>query len=159
MNDVNFEVLEKGFGIALWRNVVIQMSLSDPNEARMRATRQAGRKLMTQTRGPIGAVIVVGPKCPVPDAVAREHAVGFLSDMRERARGVCLVFEGDGFLAAASRLAMVGMISAARFPFEYKIARYDSEADVFLRQHLDAWSAGELVSAINRLRVRIPVDS
>ncbi|MBC7172087.1 MAG: hypothetical protein H5U40_06670 [Polyangiaceae bacterium] len=123
MSELRIEVRDGSHCIAVWRNLLLQVWTDDPSTERNRTMRDIGRRFLLTTKGPVGAVVVVGAHCPVPQPAAREHVVGFLSDIGERAKGLALVFEGEGFLAAASRLAMMGMMSAARFPFDYRVAR------------------------------------
>jgi hypothetical protein len=158
MNEPRIDIVDQDHCLAYWHNVFIQVWRNNPTEKLTRAMRASGRRFLDTTRGEVGSVVVIEDGCPVPDNQARVHTVGFLGDLRQRGRGIALVFEGEGFRAAATRAAMVGLMTAARFPFPYKVVRDPIEAEAFMRPFLPevGKGIGELGRAVAIVRSRIP---
>jgi len=157
MNEPHIDVVDSDHCLAYWENVFIQIWRRNPAEEKTRGMRASGRRFLSSTAGSVGVVVVVEGKCPLPDSAARANTIGFLDDLRDRGSAIVLVFEGEGFLAAASRAAMVGLMTAARFPMPYKVARTVSEGEAFIQPTLPQRSSGrgQLVSAVEMARGRI----
>jgi hypothetical protein len=150
-------LLDADVAVSFWRNVIIQIWRRNAIEPKTRAMRAAGKKFLASTSGDVGIVVVVEETCPIPDNDARQNTLGFLNDMQGRSRGIVLVFEGEGFRAAASRAVMVGLMMASRFPMPYKIVSKAVDVAPFLGAELGAAAppAGHLLDAIEWTRAQL----
>jgi hypothetical protein len=158
MSAPKIDVVDSDHCLAFWGNLFLQVWRDNPVEERTKAMRLSGRRFLSSTKGDVGVVVVVEDRCPTPSNEARAHTIAFLDDLRERGRGILLVFEGDGFLAAASRAVMVGMMMAARFPMPYKVSREVAEAEAFMYELMrqSGYQKGDLIRTVAWLRGRIP---
>jgi hypothetical protein len=151
------------FAVTTWRNAFIQIWRTNPIEQHTRAMREAGKRFLMAHKGSVVALIVVEKTCPIPGSEARVHSVAFLKDLHGRAEGIVLVFEGEGFRAAASRATMVTLMTAARVPFPYHVTATTAEAEQHLLRKVIspglASSRGQLVDAVEWSRAKIEVET
>ena len=142
--------------IGRWSNVIISIWRRDPSAERLRSLRTWAGRFLSETDGPVFAIVVVEDRCPVPNDMGRKHSVGFIRDLGDRALGIVLVFEGSGFLAATSRAVMLGLMTAASFAMPYDIARTVDEAEAFLIKNSPAVKRGSLIQAVELARRKLP---
>lgn len=148
--------VDQDHAIGCWNNVFIAVWRRNPSAERLRNLRTLAQRFMRETNGPVFAAIVVEEKCAVPDDAGRNHSVAFIGDLRERGLGIVLVFEGAGFMAAASRAVMVGLMSTAKFAIPYKVLSTVTQAETFFEsKDQKAPPRGALVDAVEALRARI----
>ena len=153
------QLAHSDFALTTWRNSFIQVWRNNPIESHTRAMRDAGKRFLAAQKGNVVALIVVEKTCPIPGSDARVHSVAFLKDLHGRADIVALVFEGEGFRAAASRATMVTLMTAARVPFPYHVSATVAEAEQHLLRKVIspglASSRGQLVDAVEWSRGKI----
>lgn len=157
------QITHSDFVVSTWRNVFIQVWRNNPAEEHTKAMREAGRQFLTSRKGNVLAVVVVERSCPIPGSDARVHSVAFLKDLHGRADAIVLVFEGDGFRAAASRATMISLMTAARVPFPYQVTATVAEAETYLKKKVQAVDLGpvrgQLVEAVDWSRDQIKPPS
>lgn len=157
MSEPTIVVVDEDHCVAYWKNVFIQVWRQNPVEQKTRRMRAEGQRFLDATKGPVGALVVVEPTCKTPEESARVHSIAFIRDLGTRGKGIGLVFEGEGFLAAASRAVMVGLMSAANFAIPYQIVRSVAQGQLFLESSLPhGWVRGELAVAVEAVRSSIP---
>ncbi|NUP14428.1 MAG: hypothetical protein HOW73_51010 [Polyangiaceae bacterium] len=156
-SDPRIYVVDQDHAIASWRNVYISIWRRNPSAERLRNLRSLTSRFLRETTGPVFAIVLVEEKCPVPDDAGRQHSVAFIRDLSPRASCIVLVFEGTGFMAAASRAVMVGLMSAAQFVIPYKVMQNVAEAERFLESTSpqQAPARGTLPAAVESIRSRI----
>jgi hypothetical protein len=150
--------------IAACGNVYVSIWRKNPTAERLKRLQLFAQQFLRETTGPTFAIVLVEEHCQTPDDEGRKHSVAFIEDLRGRAVGIALVFEGSGFLAAASRAVMVGLMTAARFPIPYKVVSRVSEAEAYIRKQTPDLVPPKtsLLAAIERCRstmATVPSDS
>jgi hypothetical protein len=91
----------RDFALTTWRNVFIQLWRNNPVQEHTKAMRESGKRFLASQKSNVVAIIVVERSCPIPGSDARVHSIAFLKDLEGRADAIVLVFEGEGFRAAA----------------------------------------------------------
>jgi hypothetical protein len=150
----------RDFSLTTWRNVFIQVWRNNPAEEHTKVMRETAKRFVATQKGNVVALVVVEKTCPIPNSEARVHSVAFLKDLHGRADAIVLVFEGDGFRAAASRATMISLMTAARVPFPYQVTATVGEAELYLNKKVNSAglasaTRGQLVEAVEWSRDQI----
>lgn len=119
--------------------------------------RLEAKAFLASTKEPISALIVVGRKCPVPNDASKLQSSQFLVDIEKRAERLAFVLEGEGFIAAAARLTMLGILAASRVPFQYKVLHRTDFASAYLTKTHE--EQNELIAAIDELRGAVRTEA
>lgn len=154
--NIRVESVDRDHCIAVWHNVVISVWRSEPSAERLKRLLAMPARLPHPTG--LFSVIVVEDRCPVPDDAGRTVAIQFIKELREHnGKGIALVFEGVGFLAAASRAVMLGLMTASRVSVPYKVEQTVDQAEAFFRAEAPSgpFAPGRLVGAVEAVRKQI----
>lgn len=154
--NIQVESVDQDHCIAIWNNVIISVWRSDPSAIRLKKLSPMPARLSRS--GAPYAVILVEERCPVPDDAGRAASIQFIKELRENGgKGIVLVFEGAGFLAAASRAVMLGLMTASRVAIPYKVHQTAAQAEEFFRSENPSgpFTAGRLVNAVEAVRAQI----
>jgi hypothetical protein len=127
------------------------------------AVREAHRRMTAHAAargGHIGLVTIIEAGAPVPSGASRAELAGLLRDANAYIQASAVVFEGDGFRAAAVRSVVTGLNLLARPKFEHKIFGDAGKAFAWLstalRGLLDpSMTPAMLVAMTEELRRRI----
>jgi hypothetical protein len=151
------EFVDEDHCIATWQDVLISIWRRNPSAERLEKLRQFSQRFTRRSRTPISAIVVVEANCPVPDEAGRQHSIEFIRDLgNSGARGIVLVFEGSGFLAAASRAVMIGLMTGAHFAIPYKVVGTLTGAELFFTNiGANIGMGGTMERAINIARAHI----
>ena len=87
----------------------------------------------------VGLVTIVEQRAPLPPAPVRNAMAKFLADSASAIKCSAVVFEGEGFSAAAVRGVVTGLTLVARPAYPHKIFATVPQAS--------AWSASSIVQA------------
>lgn len=153
---IQVESVDQEHCIAIWNSVIISVWRSEPTATRLKKLVAIPTRLARLT-APY-AIIVVEERCAVPDDEGRATAIRFIQELRENGgKGIVLVFEGAGFLAAASRAVMLGLMTASRVAVPYKVQQTAVQAEEFFRSEdpTGPFTHGRLVRAVETVRSQI----
>ena len=140
--------------LIVWKVRTLASTVDRMREAVLRKARAA--------HGKVGILIVVAPDAPMPDAAAREGIAKLFTDLGDELAGSALVYEGEGFRAAAVRGVVTGIALLVRRPFPHRIFESASSGAAWLVGELAkagiTTTADELVRGVERVRNAEPTD-
>jgi len=99
----------------------------------------------------------VEPACPMPDAAARELMARDMKRHETFTRDMALVYEGDGFRAAALRSVVAGLQLLSRQVVPLKTVATVEQAAAWLagRRRVERVAAADIVSAVGAIRAAV----
>lgn len=105
----------------------------------------------------VGHLAVIEPNTPLPDAASRERIASIFDEHPAAVSGVCVVFEGTGFFAAAVGSVATGIMFLSGRNMPFKVSNSLPEGVIFLGRHLPDpdFSVLACLSAVERLRRRM----
>jgi hypothetical protein len=119
------------YALATWGSLfVIVWRAYTPVEAVQEARRQLQAHAVR--KGQIGFLTFVHPGAPIPSSTARSELAGLLRDASPFVQASAVVYEGDGFHAAAVRSVVTGLALLARQKFPHKIFGKTTDASAWL---------------------------
>jgi hypothetical protein len=110
--------------VIVWR---VHTPVEAVQEAGRRATAHAAAR-----KGPIGLMTFVQPGASIPPSASRTELAKFLREASAFVQASAVVFEGDGFQAAAVRSVVTGLALLARQKFPHKIFGKATDASEWL---------------------------
>lgn len=105
--------------------------------------------------GGMGLLTIVEKDAPIPSGDTRRALARVLGDFSSDIKASAVVFEGDGFSAAAVRSMVAGLTLVARQAYPHKVFANVSEACAWLGPQMprrDSSHGGDLATAVSMLR-------
>jgi hypothetical protein len=124
------------YALATWGSLfIIVWRVYTPVEAVREVRRQANR-YAAERRGQLGFLTFVEPGAPTPSSAARAELASLLREASPFTRASAVVYEGDGFQAAAVRSVVTGLALLARQKFPHKIFGKTIDASTWMVREL-----------------------
>lgn len=134
--------------MSLWRTATT-------HEAMLRFHNFAA-KAVASRKDPVAFLTVVEANADLPDPSARDELAAMFRKLAESVACSALVFEGQGFKAAAVRGITTGVNLVARQPFPHKVFSNVDEAGGWLVKNSSGLvSIGDAVDGIATMRARL----
>ena len=103
----------------------------------------------------VGLLTIVEANAPVPAADVRKALAAVLADFSRSIKASAVIFEGQGFSAAAVRSVVTGLTLIARQSYPHKVFGSLAEASAWMLPQLPRpVTAGELATAVASLRTQ-----
>jgi hypothetical protein len=135
--------------MSLWRTVTT-------HEAMLRFHNFSAKMVAAGRKDPIAFLTVVEANADLPEPAARDELASMFKKLAESVACSALVFEGQGFKAAAVRGVTTGINMLARQPFPHKVfANVDEAGGWLVKQSSGLVSIGDAVDGIATLRARL----
>lgn len=138
--------VDANFCIASWRQLFVVIWRHDTNAEGLAALRRTFAQFAA-THSPIGLLTIVEAKAPLPPAQVRSGLASFLTEQGAHIKRSAVVFEGEGFRAAAVRGVVTGLTMLARPPYPHKVFGSIDDACAWLAPGLVGVSGVSLPTA------------
>ena|SRR5258706_8711818 len=146
--------------MASWHRFYIDIWRVNTTIEGVRVLKAGFAKFAAEHPGGVGLLTIVEPRAPLPPSDARDALAAYLAEAAASIKYSAVVFEGDGFRAAAVRGVVTGLTLLARPPYPHKVfANVQQAVGWFSANFMDGnkpvVGTVEMVAAINELRKRI----
>ena len=125
------QAVDPNFCIASWRQVFAVIWRHETTMAGVLALRSTFSAFVA-TNPAVRLLTIVEARAPLPTAQVRQGLADFLGQQGAHIKRSAVVFEGEGFRAAAVRGVVTGLTMLARPPYPHKIFGKLSDASVWL---------------------------
>ena len=129
--------------MCLWRTATTPEAVSELHRIAVRHSRASE---------PMAMLTVVEATSEMPDGDIRGQLASLFQELGDRVSCSALIFEGDGFRAAAVRGIVTGINLVAKQPFPHKVFAQVSEAATWIDRHDTNLSSRDVLQNMKELR-------
>ena len=148
---------EADFALATFGDIFMTIWRDKTTMEGVRASRSAVEAFSAGRRREIGMLTIVEPGAPIPARAERTALADYLRAVSDSIKVSALVYEGEGFHAAAVRSLVTGLTLIARQDYPHRVFDSVDKAAVFMApllvQRDDSTPlAQEIIDAVAQLR-------
>lgn len=155
MNSATIQSFSKDYLFATWQHLVLAVFRGETTVQGVREGQRVFDEHAKNWPGGVLILTVVEEGAPMPDAAARNELGRMLKSGAGRTKKSAVVYEGDGFRAAAVRSVVTGISVFSKPPFPHKIFARVADAAGFLASEAGNGVTGkDLLNIITDVRER-----
>lgn len=155
--------VDPDFALASWNDVFMVIWRVNTTVEGARALRRECLGFAAKRPEGIALLTIVEEGAPMPAPESREVIARFLGDASESIRASAVIFEGDGFRAAAVRSVVIGLTMLARQKYPHKVFAAVEDGATWLERELREYFGGSftadgLCNATTRVRAALTTE-
>ena len=135
--------VERDFALASCDKLYVCVWRNETTMHGVESTRSGIKTFADANPGGIGLLTIVEPEAPMPGRDERDALAALLKSFGTQIKASALVFEGEGFRAAAVRSVVVGLNLLARQPYPHRVFDAVSQAASWLAPLMSSAFASE----------------
>jgi hypothetical protein len=144
----------KDYLLATWQHVFLALFRGETSVDAVRDAQRVFDQHMTANPEGVLLLTIVEQGAPMPEASARNEIGKLLRSGAGRTKKSAVVYEGDGFRAAAVRSVVTGLAVFSKPPYPHKIFGKVSEAAGFLADPSKGVTGNQLATIVSEVRAR-----